>query len=93
MISIRLSDQEYSVVHEVFRSYGARSVSDFARAALSTFLSRGEGKPAEVLTIESRFAEIDQRLDYLSRRLEQLAAEPPPAHENGRKFAGAASGR
>ena len=75
MISIRLSDDEYSVVHDAFRNFGARSVSDFARAALSCFVTRGQEQPQEFVTIETRFAEIDQRLESLAQRIEQLAID------------------
>ncbi len=71
MISIRLSDEEYYSIKTVCDSYGARSVSDFARAALNSFTQNPEPLPDQ--NLENRFQEIDTRLNHLSRQLEKIA--------------------
>jgi predicted transcriptional regulator len=70
MISIRLSDEEYSSIKTVCDSYGARSVSDFTRTALNSFVQHQDSQPST--PVEHRFAEIDNRLDSLARRMEEV---------------------
>lgn len=70
MISIRLSDDEYSSIKTVCGNYGARNVSDFARAALNSFTQTQLPLPDPLL--DARFSEIDDRLDRLSRQVESL---------------------
>jgi hypothetical protein len=77
MISIRLSDEEYSSIKTVCDSYGARSVSDFTRTALNSFVQRRDFEPQ--LAVENRFAEIDSRLERLSRRIEEVLRLQPSA--------------
>ncbi|MCC7498908.1 MAG: hypothetical protein IT160_15100 [Bryobacterales bacterium] len=72
MISIRLSDDEYYSIKTVCDSYGARSVSDFARAAIHSFTQAQAPLPDR--SLEDRFAEIDNRLDRLTRQLDSLSS-------------------
>ncbi|MCX6619758.1 MAG: hypothetical protein NTY38_01500 [Acidobacteria bacterium] len=76
MISIRLSDDEYYTIKTVCDSYGARSVSDFARTALHSFAQHQEPLPDS--SVDNRFAEIDDRLDQLSRQLEEFSLRRAP---------------
>jgi len=72
MISIRLSDDEYYSIKAVCDSYGARSVSDFTRAAIHSFTQTQA--PLHDRSLEDRFAEIDSRLDHLTRQLDSLSS-------------------
>jgi hypothetical protein len=70
MISIRLSDDEYYSIKNVCDTYGARSVSDFARTALHSFTQHQDHLPPS--SMENRFNELEDRLDRLTRQLEEV---------------------
>jgi hypothetical protein len=68
MISIRLSEDEYSALMNLCASSGARSVSDLARSALRSLAGGGEnGHNFQALT-DGLLAEIQ----VLNRKLEEL---------------------
>ncbi len=70
MISLRLSAKEYEALQALYPSYGARSVSDFARFAMKrvigssfasedTLLVRLNQLDERVRSIEARFGKTD----------------------------------
>jgi hypothetical protein len=71
MISVRLSDEEYSAIRRLCVVTGARSVSDLARDAVHVLL---EGANREVAS-ESYMDEFRAQLGNLDKKIEQLAAE------------------
>jgi Ribbon-helix-helix protein, copG family len=70
MISVRLSEEEYSALRRLCLATGARSVSDFTRDAMRVFLN-GESRE-DVLGIH--VGEFRTHMRNLDRKLEQLAA-------------------
>jgi hypothetical protein len=68
MISIRLSDEEYTGLKRLCVVRGARSVSDLARAAMSTMLVDGEA------AIVPRVEEMRLELAALNRKVDQISA-------------------
>jgi hypothetical protein len=69
MISLRVSDEEYSKLKEVYRSHGARSISDFARLSMQRVATLEETLNSDVL---SRVDTLDARVGALEERLEGL---------------------
>jgi Arc/MetJ-type ribon-helix-helix transcriptional regulator len=70
IISIRLSDEEYSDLRRLCMSSGARSVSDLARYAMRKLL-RGTTKNDG---ISQHFAELQGQMSTMSSKIEQLSA-------------------
>jgi Arc/MetJ-type ribon-helix-helix transcriptional regulator len=69
MISVRLSEDEYSALQQLCASTGARSVSDLTRDAMRTLLN---GQVRE--NSSSSFAdELRTRLTNLDQKIEDLA--------------------
>ena len=71
MISVRLSEEEYSALRRLCKTTGARSVSDMTRNAMRSLL---EAKHREdVVGIHAE--EFRSQMKDLDRKIEQLAAE------------------
>lgn len=70
MISVRLSQEEYSALREVCSITGARSVSDLTRDAVSTVL-RGTNREDSTTSLE----EFRAGIKNLERRVEKLEAK------------------
>ena len=74
MISIRLSDDEFTKVREACRAIGARSVSDLARDAMRRLVS---GTPGHAENggngLTARVEDIDQKLSLLQQQVSRLA--------------------
>lgn len=71
MISVRLSEDEYSAVMNLCASSGARSVSDLARNALRMLVGGGdngfvsqshEGLLAQIQTLSRKIEELNERV-------------------------------
>ena len=75
MISIRLSDEEYSGLKRLCVVKGARSVSDLARSAMSDLLAGGvEGRlGSRVEEVRMQITALDRKLDEISARLSSPA--------------------
>lgn len=67
MISVRLSEEEYSALRHLCSLTGARSVSDLARDAMRNVL-RGMNR-------EDSFAEFRATMRSLEKKVEQLEAK------------------
>ena len=71
MISVRLSEEEYSALRQLCSDIGARSVSDLTRDAMRVLLN-GAGRE-EALGIHVN--EFRSQMRSLDRKIEQLAAD------------------
>jgi RAB protein geranylgeranyltransferase component A len=65
MISLRLSADEYDALRALYPTYGARSLSDFARLAMKRIIG-GSFAPDDALLL--RLNELDQRLSSIEAR-------------------------
>lgn len=70
MISIRLSEDEYSGLKRLCGVTGARSVSDLAREAMRVLL---DGPPQQD-ALGSRLEEFRLQMRSLDRKIEELSA-------------------
>ena len=81
MISVRLSEEEYSALRRLCSVTGARSVSDLTRDAMRTLLN---GHPREdVPGID--MDEFRTQMRSLDRKIEQLAADITSLRANGNR--------
>lgn len=71
MISVRLSEEEYSALRRLCFVTGARSVSDLTRDAVNGFL-RGVSR---VDALGTRSDDVLSLIKNLDRKMQQLAAE------------------
>jgi Arc/MetJ-type ribon-helix-helix transcriptional regulator len=71
MISVRLSEEEYSALRRLCSATGARSVSDLTRDAMRMLLNR----PSPEDLLGSRMDEFHAQMRNLGKKIEQLAAE------------------
>lgn len=72
MISIRLSDEEYTGLKTLCVERGARSVSDLAREAMNQVLNLTPGENGR--GVDQRIQELQSRLNLLDRRLTEVSA-------------------
>jgi hypothetical protein len=79
MISVRLSEEEYSALRRLCSVTGARSVSDLTRDAMRVLLN-GAGRD-DVLGV--RVDEFRTQMRNLDRKIEQLAADITSLKANG----------
>jgi Arc/MetJ-type ribon-helix-helix transcriptional regulator len=79
MISVRLSDEEYTALMRLCIVTGARSISDLARDAMRVLLSSAS---REVVT-GSHMDEFRAEIRNLGKTIEQLAAEITTFKGNG----------
>jgi hypothetical protein len=71
MISVRLSEEEYSALRRLCSVTGARSVSDLTRDAMRVLL-KGPGR-GDALGVHAD--EFRMQMKNLDRKIEQLAAD------------------
>ncbi len=69
MISLRLSNEEYESLRNLYRVHGSRSVSEFARNAMQRVI--GEAK-APAGNIEGRLQELDAKMNSLDQEVGRL---------------------
>ena len=79
MISVRLSEEEYSALRRLCVVTGARSVSDLTRDAMRVLLNRGAHEEAPASSTE----EFRAQMMSLSVKIEQLSAEIAANRSNG----------
>lgn len=81
MISVRLSDEEYSALRRLCLVTGARSVSDLTRDAMRVLLNGGSRNDS----LGSHMDEFRAQMRSLDEKIQQLAAEITSFKgENGR---------
>jgi uncharacterized protein (DUF1778 family) len=84
LVNFRLTDEEVTILHQACREQGARSISDFARAAVMTQV---EGAPpgatdAQLIRLEAAVQSLDARVAELNSLLQSPqmpAVELPPS--------------
>ena len=69
MISVRLSEEEYSALRQLCATTGARSVSDLTRDAMRALLDSS----TRDVRFSDYFAEFHARINKLDRKVEELA--------------------
>jgi hypothetical protein len=70
MISLRLSDAEYTILKSHYRTHGARSISDLARLALHQIMDPAPAAGHDDLAV--RLAQIEDRLHTLETEVSIL---------------------
>ena len=76
MVSFRVSLEDYERLRLFCASEGQRSVSDFARLAVTSTLER-----PGILTLASRVSEAEGRIEVLADRVSHLVDLVDPPHE------------
>lgn len=69
MISVRLSEDEYSALQQLCASTGARSVSDLTRDAMRSLLEaqlRGNPSASVIDEFRARLSDLDQKVEELA---------------------------
>ena len=69
MISLRISEEEYSALRARFLGYGARNVSDLARMALQRVIAQS---PEPQTDLQAKVNELDHRLNLMEAHLSRL---------------------
>jgi|HubBroStandDraft_5_1064220.scaffolds.fasta_scaffold266038_2 Arc/MetJ-type ribon-helix-helix transcriptional regulator len=78
MISVRLSDDEYSALKALCLIRGARSVSDLTRDAVRSLLNRKEREDLLSERLEEfglQMKGLDQKIERLALRIDPLKSE------------------
>ena len=76
MISVRLSEEEYSALRRLCLVTGARSVSDLTRDAVNSLLVGMQPEPA----LGNRMDEFRSQLHILNQKVEELTERLVSAH-------------
>jgi hypothetical protein len=71
VVGVRLSEEEYIAMEKFCVENGARSMSDLARSAISSFVNRSNQDSALALLVNQNVA----HLKYLEQKLETLSTE------------------
>jgi hypothetical protein len=79
MISVRLSDEEYSALVRLSLVTGARSISDLARDAMRVLLNGANRELLPGIYVD----EFRAQMRSLDKKIEQLAAEITTYKGNG----------
>ena len=78
MISVRLSEDEYSAMQQLCASTGARSVSDLTRDAMRSLLEgqlRGNASASLIEEFRARLSNLDQKVEELAGRVASSRTE------------------
>jgi hypothetical protein len=70
-VSFRTSEEEFEFLRKISVSKGARSVSEFTRS-VACRTNPGAGDSADPAKLESLLARLDERIQQLTRILEDL---------------------
>lgn len=81
LVSFRLSEEEYESLRKASLSRGARSISDYARAALCRLLesppgSGDDGLEAKVIQLDEQMQQLSLELHRLQQLIERRAGQP-----------------
>ena len=79
MISVRLSEEEYSALRHLCSVTGARSVSDLTRDAMRVLLDGSGREKVQSIDVD----EFRTHMRSLDRRIEQIAADITSMKDNG----------
>ena len=79
MISVRLSEEEYSALRRLCSMTGARSVSDLTRDSMRVLLNGANREDNSGMNMDEFRSEIRN----LNKKLEQLAAEIATSKADG----------
>jgi sRNA-binding protein len=79
MISVRLSEEEYSALRHFCSVTGARSVSDLTRDAMRVLLDGSGREKVQSIQVD----EFRTQMRSLDRKIEQLAADITSLKTNG----------
>ena len=79
MISVRLSEEEYSALRNLCSVTGARSVSDLTRDAMRVLLNGSGRERVESIHVD----EFRTQMRSLDQKIEQLAADITSLKTNG----------
>ena len=79
MISVRLSEEEYSALRHLCSVTGARSVSDLTRDAMRVLLDGSGQEKVQSIDVD----EFRTQMRSLDRRIEQIAADITSMKDNG----------
>jgi hypothetical protein len=79
MISVRLSEEEYTALRRVCLVTGARSVSDLTRDAMRVLLNNANREDM----LGNHMDEFRAQMRVLNSKIEQLAAEITAVKGNG----------
>ena len=71
MISLRLSDTDYTILKSQYHTHGARNVSDLARLALQQMMHLSAAPPRDGLAL--KLAELEDRVHALECEVSLLA--------------------
>lgn len=82
MVSFRLTPEEHARFRELCLAHGLPSVSAMARAAIKMMF----GDPAPRESFESRLAELENRVAFLTAELQKLTHEPVAQSVPPRRF-------
>lgn len=69
MISLRLSNEEYETLRNLYSSHGSRSVSEFARTAMQRVIN----ETAPPNTVEILLHDLDGRMGLLDQEVGRLS--------------------
>jgi hypothetical protein len=75
MISVRLSDEEYTAFRRHCHVTGARSVSDLARDAMRVLLnasSGGDGVPGHIDEFRAQMHDLDKKVEKLAAEITMI---------------------
>src|SRR5688572_28837523 len=72
LVSFRLSEQEYEALQNISTSEGARSISDFARAALCDVLVGGKSPAGNILRQGDHTVSVLEKLTTTMGELNQV---------------------
>lgn len=70
IVNFRLSEDEYESLKNVCLTEGARSISDFARAAVCRSITGHSSSPSDELYI--RVSKLDDRVEELDRAVRRI---------------------
>jgi hypothetical protein len=76
MVSFRLTPEEHDRFRELCLAHGLPSISEMARAAINLMFA--DHTPPH--SFESRLADLETRVHFLTAQLQKLTQDPPPQH-------------
>ena len=78
MVSVRLSEEEYSALRELCSVRGERSVSDLTRTAMRALIAEGSGDTGSIPHLDelrSHFRNLDRKIEELAGKIAGTKSE------------------